>query len=278
MKIELWAGTQESYDVVLQAQVSLSKMAASMQASGMYDMPDTPPTWKKDGSLATVNVHGSLIQGHAGFLSHFGVSGYSDISQALVEAASDPEVKSIMLDVNSPGGSVNGAQEAADLISQISSVKPVSAHVEQLGASAGYWLASAAPHVSVNPTAQVGSIGVLNVHTSYHKQLADAGVDKTIIRSGANKAGGNSIEPLSESAREDMQSKVNDIAHIFLSHVQAKRGGKLADPKAGDGLTFLGKRAVTAGLADKVSTYQQAVDYAKKVDKAKLVPQNAGKS
>lgn len=267
MKYAYWAGTEESYEVVLSAKASVIKMVAAYAGVPSTSVPDVPPIWQKQGNLAIVDIAGSLIAGSAGLSAFFGVCGYDDIANALVEAASDPEVKSILLLGSSPGGSVHGVQEVSDLISSIGKVKTINAHVEDVGASACYWLICSAASISLNPAAEVGSIGVLAVHTSYARQLAEAGIDKTLVRSGENKAMTNPIEPLSDAAKADMQAKVNDLSGIFLSHVAKQRDGKLAEADAGAGKMYLGKRAVSAGLADKVMNYDQAVNAAKRSQK-----------
>jgi signal peptide peptidase SppA len=261
----LWAGSEESYETYLQAQASVKALAATMQARG-GDMPDLPSAWEKQGSLAIVPIQGSLIMGHAGWMSLFGVTGYADIESALTEAAMDPDIKSMLLIGKSGGGAAAGAQPLADYISQLKAVKPISGHVETTAASACYWAMCAADNLSIEPMGVTGSIGAVLVHTSVARQLGDAGVDKTVIRSGEYKMLGNPYEPLSDAAKAEMQAQVNDVSAMFEAHVAKMRGTDAADvrERMGQGRTFLGKRAVTAGLVDKVQTREQAVAAAKK--------------
>lgn len=264
---EFWCGSEESYEVVLRAQASVQVMLKTLADSG-DDPPGMPPTWSKEGSLAIIPVVGSLIQGKAGWMAYFGAVGYDDIVNALTAAVADPDVKSILLTVKSGGGAANGAQDTADYIRTVSGVKPVSAHM-QVGASAAYWIASAATpgRLSLDPMGITGSIGAVQIHTSYARALAADGIDKTVVRSGEFKMLGNPIEPLSEAGKAEMQSQVNDVSGMFESHVGKMRGGiSAADVREqmGKGKTFLGKRALAAGLVDKVLSYDQAVASAKK--------------
>lgn len=272
---QFWFGSQESYDVVLRAQASVQLMAKSLSDTGS-GMPDLPPTMVKDGSLAIIPVVGSLIEGSAGFLRFFGVTGYADIEDGMTLAALDPDVKSMLLQVESPGGSVNGVQAASDYIASIKRAKPVSAHIGRVGASAGYWIGCAADSISLDPMGITGSIGCIQTHTSYSKMLAAEGIDKTIIRSGQYKMLGNPIEPLSDLGRSEMQSQVDDLAAMFEAHVAKMRGVPVDQVRSemGQGRTFLGKRALTAGLVDRISSFEAAVAAAKKVDKAKSMPNN----
>ncbi len=270
--ITFWAGSQESFDAVVKAKESLATFAA---ASG-GNMPDTPPTWEKQGSLAIVPVQGSLIDGYAGWLSMFGITGYGEITDALLAAAADNDVTAILLDVRSGGGAVSGVQAVADLVDKLGNFKPVMAHVTNAGASAAYWVMAPASSISLDNSSLVGSIGVMQIHTSYSRQLETDGVDKTIVRSGEYKALGTPFEPLSGPAKAEMQGQVDDLAGIFKAHVAKHRNISAAD--TGDGRVYLGKRAITAGLADKVQTRDQAIASAKKIDKAKSVPNNRNKS
>ena len=260
-----WAGSEESYEVVLRAQASVKALAADVLARG-GDMPDLPDTWEKQGNLAIVPISGSLIMGQAGWMRLFGATGYDDIESALTAAAMDPDIKSILLDVRSGGGAAAGAPPLADPIGQLKAIKPISAHITTTGASAAYWAASAADNLSIDPMAVSGSIGAVVIHTSIARMLANDGVDKTVIRSGEFKMLGNPYEPLSDAAKAEMQSQVNDVNAMFEAHVAKMRGVSAEDVRAnmGQGRTFLGKRAVSAGLVDKVQTRDQAVAAAKK--------------
>lgn len=261
----IWCGSEESYDVVLRAQTSVQLLAQNILASG-GESPDMPRGWEKHGNLAIVPIQGSLINGHAGWMSFFGVSGYADIESALTQAMMDEDVKSILLDVDSGGGAASGAQPLADYISQLKAVKPISAHIGSAGASAAYWAASAADNLSIDPMGIAGSIGAVKIHTSIARQNAENGIDKTVIRSGDHKMLGNPYEPLSEPAKAEMQGQVNDVNSLFEAHVAKMRGTTPDDVSArmGQGRTFLGKRAVAVGLVDKVQTRDQAIAAAKK--------------
>lgn len=261
----IWCGSEESYDIVVQAQLSVQALAKEMLASG-GDMPDLPQAWEKQGNLAIVPISGSLIMGQAGWMSYFGVTGYDDIESALTAAAMDEDVKSILLRVKSGGGAAAGAQPLADYIGQIKGVKPVSAHIDTTGASAAYWAASAADSISIDPMGIAGSIGAVLIHTSTARMDSERGVDRTVIRSGEYKMLGNPHEPLSDVAKAQMKSQVDDVNSMFEAHVAKMRSTSTDDvhERMGQGKTFLGKRAVSAGLVDKVQTLDQAVAAAKK--------------
>ena len=250
-----WAGTSESLQFAYEANQK------AMQAATGVDMPPSESLLTVADSVGVVHVHGPLVDGNAGFLSFFGVTGYNDIREALVEAVANPKVKTIMLDVNSGGGQVSGVDDLSAFIKQVSAIKPVSTFADGMMASAAYWLGSAGTTITASQTALVGSVGVLTSHTEYSQMDAKEGVKTTIIRAGKYKALANSVEPLSLEARTEMQSQVNDIYDIFVSRIADNRGVStvVADTQMGQGREFLGKKALTAGLVDQIGTYESAL-------------------
>ena len=273
-----WAGTAESYNAVVEGMAKAQERLADM---GMQNTPDMPRIWDKMDGVATISINGSLTSGSAGYYGQFfGVLGYDDIRKAVVEAASDPEVKSILLHVNSGGGSVSGVDDLAKFIGKVNQSKPIAAYTDGMMASAAYWLASGVSNIMAGSTAIVGSLGVLSVHTERSQMLKEAGIAVTVVRAGKYKALANSVEPLTEAALAEVQGQVNDMYDIFMAQVAAGRNVTVstADSQMGQGREFLGKGAVTAGLVDKLATYDQALAAAKKLDKNPAMMNNPQKS
>lgn len=273
-----WAGTAESFNAVVEGMAKAQERLADM---GMERTPDMPRIWDKADGVATISINGSLTSGSAGYYGQFfGVLGYDDIRKAVVEAASDPEVKSILLHVNSGGGSVSGVDDLAKFIGKVNQSKPIAAYTDGMMASAAYWLASGVSTIMAGSTAIVGSLGVLSVHTERSQMLKTAGVAVTVVRAGKYKALANSVEPLTEQALAEVQGQVDAMYDIFMAQVAAGRNVTIstADSQMGQGREFLGKGAVTAGLADKLATYDQALAATKKLDKNPAMMNNPQKS
>lgn len=267
MEYILWAGSVESFEAVASAKESVKKLASAAIAADSGAMPDVPLPYTKDGALGVVPVTGTLIPGSAGWMSMFGITGYQDIIDGLAALAFDPEIKSIFMPIDSGGGSVSGVQQVADLVAQIAKVKPIYAHIDSIGGSAAYWLIAGATQISIDPAGQAGSIGAVMVHRSRQRAMADAGIDTTIVRSGDYKMIGGPDEALSELAKAEYQSKVDDLAGMFLASVAKMRNTTTTelDANAGKGRMFLGKRALSVGLVDKVQTMDRAIIQAKKL-------------
>jgi signal peptide peptidase SppA len=255
---KIWCGTQETYEAVLSAH----EHACELQASGkvLADM-GLDPMWHAQGATAVVQINGSLVNGSAGFMRLFGVTGYADIRSALAEAVADKNIKSILLDINSGGGQVAGLSDLGDFIQTVSKVKPVTTFADGAMGSAAYWLGSTGSHLTITDTTIAGSIGALQVHVDRSEQLKKDGLKATIVRSGKYKALGTALEPLSAVAQAEMQSQVDDINTSFVDHVAKMRNTPAAkvESSMGQGRTFMGKRALAAGLVDSVGNYESAL-------------------
>jgi signal peptide peptidase SppA len=172
-------------------------------------------------------------------------------------AMRDDAVSAIVLDIDSPGGTVAGIPElAAKIHAARGQGKQVIAVANSMAASAAYWIASAADSIVVTPSGEVGSIGVFRVHTDLTKALDEAGVKKTVIRAGKYKAEGLPFEPLGDEARAAMQSDVDEYYGQFIDAVAQHRGRSAAQVKAGygEGRTLSAKRALSAGMVDQIAT------------------------
>ena len=263
--IRFWAGTEESFA----AYVSALKIVAGLDVQAYYKDSATASTEQPtsrlltmQGNVGVISISGSLVPGEPWYAAYAGVTGYGEIRAALVEAANNPDIGGIVLDINSGGGAVSGVSDVADLISNIdANVKPVHTFSDGMIASAAYWLGSSARDVTIGQVAEAGSIGVLTVHKEITKMLEANGITAKVIRSGEYKALGNSMEKLSPKAEAVIQEQVDQMDQLFIGHVAPKRGMSVAQAteKIGQGRVFIGDRAVAAGLVDSVSNFDAVV-------------------
>ena len=185
------------------------------------------------------------------------------------QAATDPNVKAIILNIDSPGGSVYGVPELAGVIraEAAKGEKPVIAQVNSLAASAAYWLASAANEIVVTPSGEVGSIGVYTVHEDVSKMLMAMGVTPTIVRAGKYKIEDNPWQPLSDDARTYLQTLVDQYYEMFVKDVATGRsaatGSKVTPAMVragyGQGRVLSAKDAVIEGMADRVASLDETL-------------------
>lgn len=191
----------------------------------------------------------------------YGETSLAMFNKSMDKALSDDKVKSIVLNIFSPGGYVYGVEAAANRVYEARKQKPVYAFTDSLAASAAYWLASAANKVILgSETAEVGSIGVYLVHFDYSEMLKAEGIKVTEITSGEFKGIGSPYSALTEEERKKLQEDSNYVYTRFVNTVARNRGMEVADVlKSANGLTFYGTDAIKAGLADSISPLQEVI-------------------
>ena len=214
------------------------------------------------GGIALLSLRG-MITPRGTFLQLMfgGGGGLQRFRAGLREAVGNPDVSAIVIDVDSPGGASSLLTETAAEIREARKEKTVIAVANVQAASAAYWLASQASEVVVTPSGAVGSIGVWTLHADFSEMDKAMGVDFTLISAGEHKVEGNEFEPLSEEAREQIQAEVDEVHSMFLSDVAKGRGVTAAKVRAdfGRGRMLSAKKAVAAGLADRVDTIENVL-------------------
>lgn len=218
----------------------------------------------KNGSVAVVPLKG-LIVPEADLLSQmFGCGGGLALFRSDIAAAmANPDVKAIVIDIDSPGGLVDMTPETADflLAQRETNEKPIVAQVNTLTASAAYWIASQAHEVVSTPSGETGSIGVYQLHVDESKAIEMEGVKPTLISAGKYKVEGNPFEPLSDEARDWTQTVVDDYYGQFTAAVAKGRGDSQSNVKNGygEGRVLTSQRALRAGLIDRISTLDATI-------------------
>ena len=180
----------------------------------------------------------------------------------LRQAIDDPAVHSIILSIDSPGGTVDGTQILADAVRAGRDVKPIVAFASGTIASAAYWIGSAAQAVYVaDGTTVVGSIGVVATHVDVSQQEAQRGLKTTEIYAGQYKRIASQYGPLTDAGRQSMQDQVDYTYSLFVSAVAENRGVSVDTvlKDMADGRVFMGQQAIDAGLVDGVSTIEALI-------------------
>lgn len=264
MEERVWAGSETSLRATLEAEekVNAQIMAGSLVDDEDDDEEERPRLLTVEGGVAVVTIKGSLVNSDDWYNQYIGATGYPEIREALVAAAEDQNVSHILLDIDSGGGAVSGCEDTAKLIRMINDqVKPVSTFSDGVMASAAYWLGSSAGKVFAGRTALVGSVGILCTHVERSKMLEEAGVGVNVIRAGKYKALANSVEPLSEEGRKQLQAIVDASYQVFLEHVAAMRGKSVTyvDDYMAQGREFVGQAAADVGLVDSITSFDEVL-------------------
>lgn len=203
-----------------------------------------------DNSTAVIPITGLLTKRDEMF---FGTTNYDDIRIAISQALEDDGVESILLDIDSPGGEVGGLFDLVDFIYESRNQKPIYAYANDSAFSAAYAIASACSKIFINRTSGVGSIGVIATHTDISEADKQMGVKYTTIFAGSKKNDLSPHEPLSESAKDELQEEVNRLYEMFLSTVARNRGISAELVRATQAATYYGDNAIQIGLADELS-------------------------
>ncbi len=205
-----------------------------------------------NAGVAVVPVHGSLVQRAGGMEAMSGMTGYNQLANRISAAERDPQVRGIVLEVDSPGGEVAGVFELASLVSSLG--KPVWAHANEFAASAAYLLGSSADRLYAPQTGLVGSVGVVMLHVDRSRQAEKAGITYTPIFAGARKLDGSSMSPLTEEARASAQARVDALYNLFVDTVAQSRGISPDAVRKTEAAVMSIQDATDLGMADGVAT------------------------
>lgn len=206
--------------------------------------------------FGTIHRHGDLLHNASGGTStaRFG----ADFDSMLA----DSKIGTIVLQVNSPGGSVYGVEELAAKIFEGNAEKRIVAAVDPMCASAALWIATAAKEVYVTPSGEIGSIGVISIHEDISAAEEAAGIKTTIIRTPDRKARGNPYEPLDEQTYSRIVETNLEYYGRFVRDVARNRGvTKSAVEKSyGGGEMLTAPEAKAAGLIDGIMSFDLVLD------------------
>ena len=247
-----WLITPEAFGVIYSAAQSFFKEG----------VPTTLRTESKllsvEGGIGTVALRGPMMR-NPDVIDQlvFGATDTEEVLAAVHEASEREDVQAILLDIDSPGGSVNGTPELAAAVAAASKSKAVYAFSAGQMCSAAYWVASQCDAVYATPSARVGSIGVILPVVDSSEAFAQAGLKMEVFAAGKFKSAGTPGTSLTDEQKDWLQSEVEEIAADFRSAVLA-RGRKIPD-EAMEGQTFSGRRAMRLNMAGMVDGRAQVI-------------------
>lgn len=194
-------------------------------------------------------------------------TGAMAVGRQIDQAVADARISDIVLDVESPGGTVGGVPELAQKIFEARQVKPIWAVANDLMASAAYWIGSAATQVIASPSSDIGSIGVFTTHEDWTQWLENEGIKITEVAAGKFKTEGAPWKPLDEEAQAFVDARVQEVYGWFTRDVARFRSGPLGREVTqdevikgfGEGRVLGAEAAVKAGLADRVATLDEVL-------------------
>jgi len=216
---------------------------------------DNTDTAKQRDGVAIIPVTGPIFR-YANFFTEFsGGATVTTLARDFNVALNDPNISAILLNIDSPGGEVNGISEFAQMIFDSRGKKPIVAYVGGLGASAAYWIASAADEIVAADTAMLGSIGVV---AAVPNPDAKSARDIEFVSSQSPNKRPN---PNTESGRSHIQARIDDLAAVFIEAIARNRdvSAEAVIGEFGAGGVMVGEKAVAAGLADRLGSFEQTL-------------------
>lgn len=248
----LWAVKPEWMALALQAlQIGAWKeepVEAISRNDRLYAQSDT--------GVAVLRIEGQITK----YPSKFGGTSAVVTRLALRQALASEDVSSIILAIDSPGGQVAGINDLAEAVRKAQEKKPVAAFIEDLGASAAYWIASQAQQITATPTTEIGSIGVFAVLQDLSGLAEREGVSIRVVSTGPYKGLGIPGTPVTQEMVDDVQKHVDQIGTFFFNAVQ--QGRRLTAQRLAavtDGRVWLAEEAQQLGLIDQVGTFEDAI-------------------
>lgn len=213
------------------------------------------------GGVAVLSIAGPIMPRASALAQAMGAVSAEAFGQEFDAAVRSPDVRSIVLAVDSDGGRYAGTPELANQIYNARGSKPIESVITFRGFSAALYLASAADRVTISPSADLGSVGVIMMHVNQAKMLERYGLDVEFLSEPELKRAGNPVEPLEGKAREQFESRLKALAATFRGDLAKFRGVSEAHvaEKFGQGFVLRAPDAVAAGAADRIATLETVI-------------------
>ncbi len=245
------------------AETILAVLKDRMNLEGAFDInsgPKSPKEANLNGDLQIIPIVGSMVHRGGSMDAMSGIQSYQGIQGQIQSALDNPQVKQILLEMDSPGGSVAGAFDLKDFILEAKQKKPIYAIAKDTMASAAYLIGSACTKVYATQTAGVGSIGVVAMHMDRSEQDKKEGLKPTFIYAGDYKVAGNPHAALEGEALSYLQESVMDSYEMFVQAVASNRGLDEKVIRDTEARVYRGEKAKELGLVDEVMSMDSLLE------------------
>lgn len=256
-----WAAILEILDLrSAGARLTESEITARLEAAAAERGPRRGGGGSDGGAVAIVPVYGVISPRLALMSRMSGGTAADETGDMIARAVADPDVAGVVLDIDSPGGNVQGITELFSVVRDAAKQKPIAAVANHTMASAAYWGFAAATEIVATPSAQLGSIGIIAAHRDETEADAQKGIRTTYITAGKYKAAG--MGALDDETQAWMGGRVQDIYGAMVGNIAAGRGIPVATVRGeswGEGRTLFAQKAVEVGMADRIDTLANTV-------------------
>ncbi|WP_353272666.1 S49 family peptidase [Wolbachia endosymbiont (group A) of Urophora cardui] len=210
--------------------------------------------------IAIIRIYGVLTKKTEAFDHILDMTSYENIHEEIESALEDKSIETILLDIDSPGGEVNGVFDLADFIYESRAKKRIIAIANDDAYSAAYAIASSAEKVFVSRTSGVGSIGVIASHIDQSRFDERQGIKYTTIFAGSRKNDLNPHEPMTSESLGSLQKEVGRLYEMFLQLIARNRGLSIEKIRSTEAGLYFGEKAIEIGLADGVTTFFEFIN------------------
>ncbi|WP_065095026.1 MULTISPECIES: S49 family peptidase [unclassified Wolbachia] len=210
--------------------------------------------------IAIIRIYGVLTKKTEAFDHILDMTSYENIHEEIESALEDKSIETILLDIDSPGGEVNGVFDLADFIYESRTKKRIIAIANDDAYSAAYAIASSAEKVFVSRTSGVGSIGVIASHIDQSRFDEKQGIKYTTIFAGSRKNDLNPHEPMTSESLESLQKEVDRLYEMFVQLIARNRNLSIEAIKSTEAGLYFGEKAVEIGVADGVTTFFEFIN------------------
>lgn len=260
-----WFGDEDSFyslDAAMRRLLMSETPVPRCSDGGLDEWGPNPVTTTVVDGVGVMSIRGGLWDKANWMTRWIGIATYEDIQLSLAAAAEDSDIKVVLQNWDSPGGMAKGCKKCADFTRKFAeTVKPVYSFTEGLAASAALWNYSAALGHFADPEAELGSIGVIMVHSEYTEMDKQLGITRKVFRSAPYKALGGPYEKLTEEGEKEIQDSLDRLHEQFATSVAELSGipQTRMDKKIATGKVFLAKEAQELGLVDKLLSIDEVV-------------------
>ena len=209
---------------------------------------------------AVIAIHGILTKKPGAFDDFLGMTSYEKIQEEIEEALSNKDIETILLDIDSPGGEVNGVFDLADFIYESRLKKRIVALANDDAYSAAYAIASSAEKVFMSRTSGVGSIGVIASHIDQSRFDEKQGIKYTTIFAGNRKNDLNPHEPINSEGLKSLREEIDRLYEMFVQLIERNRNLSIEAIKSTEAGLYFGKNAVDIGFADGITTFFEFIN------------------
>ena len=253
---------RDQIDSVFAAQLKVKKSDLKMVNLSALAAQQTDDIEVKDGVVQVIYAEGEITQASTSPFAAGASTIGAGLGDKLREAAEDDDVKAVVLRMNSPGGDAFLSEQLWHAVKQLRSKKPVVVSMGDYAASGGYYISSAANRIVAQPNTLTGSIGIFGLFPNFSELVQKVGVNVEVVKTNdfADLTISMPYKPLTNEQRALIQRHVERGYDIFLSRVaEGRHMTKAQVDSVGQGRVWLGRKAQTLGLVDKLGGLDVAI-------------------